>query len=194
MAGTVVFNIFAYVCVCKGAISFSVNTFSSEKVETKITKQMNKKKSLTLLNKKALKAALTVPIRVDQKLIKKKEVIPTSSHPRYNTAKFKAKTIITMLITKRLINKINLLTFGSYLKYAKVYMLIKNAMVRTNTTKAMLRLSRYSSKLTTSESLIWNHLPKFITWVRLSSQIKYAAARLAIQKKNKDTIITIKTP
>jgi hypothetical protein len=54
----------------------------SEKTETKITKQISKKQSLILLKAKALKAAFNVPILVDQKLIKKNEVIPTISQPK----------------------------------------------------------------------------------------------------------------
>jgi hypothetical protein len=77
---------------------------------------INIKQSLILLNTKALKAAFKVPVRVDQKFIKKNEVTPIISHPKYSIIKFPANTNITMLITKESINKINLVTFGSYLK------------------------------------------------------------------------------
>lgn len=76
----------------------------------------NIKQSLILLKTKALKPAFTVPILVDQKLIKKKEVIPIISQPKYKTTMLPESTRIVILITKTSINKINRLVLGSYLK------------------------------------------------------------------------------
>jgi hypothetical protein len=77
---------------------------------------MNNDTSLILLKVIALKAAFKVPIRVDQKLIKKNEVKPINSQPKNKTKKLPLETNKSMLITKRLINKRSLSTFGSYLK------------------------------------------------------------------------------
>ena len=68
---------------------------------------------------KALKAAFNVPIRVDQKLIKKKEVSPINSQPKNKTIKLPLETSNTILITNKFINNNNLSTFGSNLKYEK---------------------------------------------------------------------------
>jgi hypothetical protein len=80
----------------------------------------NNETSLNLLKTKALKAAFNVDIRVDQKLIKKNEVKPINSQPKNKTKKFPLVTKHIILITKQLINKTNLSTLGSYLKYEKV--------------------------------------------------------------------------
>jgi hypothetical protein len=82
----------------------------------KIIVAISIKQSLILLKTKALKAAFKVPVLVDQKFIKKKEVTPIISHPKYNIIKLPAKTNINILITNASINKISLVTFGSYLK------------------------------------------------------------------------------
>jgi hypothetical protein len=76
----------------------------------------NKNKSLNLLNEKALKADLNVPIRVDQKLIKKKDVIPIISHPKNKLTKFPDETKKTMLIINKFKKTRSLSTNGSYLK------------------------------------------------------------------------------
>jgi hypothetical protein len=72
--------------------------------------------SLNLLKTKALKAALSVDILVDQKLIKKKDVKPISSQPKNKTKKLPLVTKHIILITKQLIKSVNLSTLGSYLK------------------------------------------------------------------------------
>jgi hypothetical protein len=82
---------------------------------------ISKATSLNLLKTNALKADFKVDILVDQKLIKKKEVKPINSQPKNNTKKFPLVTKQIILITKQLINNINLSTFGSYLKYEKAY-------------------------------------------------------------------------
>jgi hypothetical protein len=69
-----------------------------------------------LLNVNALNADFNVDIRVDQKLIKKNEVKPINSQPKNKTKKLPLVTKQTILITKQLIKRINLSTFGSYLK------------------------------------------------------------------------------
>ena len=100
--------------MCKTTTSFIVSILISEKTETIIIRAISMKQSLILLKTKALNAALSVPTLVDQKFIKKKEVIPIISQPKYKTTKLAAKTNITMLITKESINKISRLVFGSY--------------------------------------------------------------------------------
>ena len=72
--------------------------------------------SLNLLKTNALNADFKVDILVDQKLIKKKEVNPINSQPKNNTKKLPLVTKQIILITKQLINNINLSTLGSYLK------------------------------------------------------------------------------
>ncbi len=68
-----------------------------------------------------MKAALSVLILVDQKLIKKNDVKPINSHPKNNTNKLPPITKIHILIINKLINKNKRSTCGSYLKYEKVY-------------------------------------------------------------------------
>jgi hypothetical protein len=67
--------------------------------------KINKPRSLILLKINALNAALSVLILVDQKLIKKNEVRPISSHPKNKTNKFPPNTSIHILIINKLINK-----------------------------------------------------------------------------------------
>ncbi len=78
-------------------------------------------KSLILLKIKALNAALSVLILVDQKLIRKKDVRPISSHPRNKTNRLPPRTKMHILIINKLINKNNRSTCGSYRKYENVY-------------------------------------------------------------------------
>jgi hypothetical protein len=73
------------------------------------------------LNEKALKAAFNVPILVTQKLIKKKEVKPISSHPKNKIIIFPAETRSNILKIKEHKNSKNLSTRGSYLKYENAY-------------------------------------------------------------------------
>lgn len=77
---------------------------------------MNIKKSLTLLNVKALNADFRVATLVVQKLIKKKDVRPISSQPKNNIMVLPEVTKKIILITKDNINSKNLSTRGSYLK------------------------------------------------------------------------------
>lgn len=71
------------------------------------------KKSLNLLNEKALKAAFKVPALVAQKLIRRKEVSPISSHPKNNTTRLPANTSRSILATKEFKNKRRRSTLGS---------------------------------------------------------------------------------
>jgi hypothetical protein len=80
---------------------------------------INKATSLNLLKTKALNADFNVEILVDQKLIKKNDVKPINSQPKNKTKKLPLVTKHIILITKQFINKINLSTLGSYLKYEK---------------------------------------------------------------------------
>jgi hypothetical protein len=68
------------------------------------------------LNEKALNAAFSVPTRVTQKLIKKKDVKPISSQPKNNIIKLPEDTKNSILIIKEHKNIKNLPTNGSYLK------------------------------------------------------------------------------
>jgi hypothetical protein len=68
------------------------------------------------LKTKALKADFKVETLVDQKLIKKKDVRPINSQPKNKTKKLPLVTKHIILITKQLIKRVNLSTFGSYLK------------------------------------------------------------------------------
>lgn len=76
----------------------------------------NKNKSLNLLNEKALNADLKVPILTDQKLIKKKDVIPIISHPKNKLTKLAEETKNTILMINKFKKTINLSTNGSNLK------------------------------------------------------------------------------
>jgi len=64
-------------------------------------------RSLILLKINALKAAFSVLIFVDQKLIKKNDVNPINSHPKNKTNKLPPITKIHMLIINKFINKNN---------------------------------------------------------------------------------------
>jgi hypothetical protein len=81
----------------------------------------NRNRSLVLLNEYALNAALSVPTREDQKLIKKKDVKPIISHPKNKLIRLPEETKKTMLIINIFKKRTNLSTKGSYLKYEKVY-------------------------------------------------------------------------
>jgi hypothetical protein len=65
----------------------------------------------------ALNADFNVAVFVVQKLIKQKEVNPINSQPRNNMIILPEVTRKIMLITNERINKRNLSTSGSYLKY-----------------------------------------------------------------------------
>ena len=80
----------------------------------------NKNKSLNLLKENALNADLKVPILVDQKFIKKKEVMPIISHPKKRETKFPEDTKKTMLTINIFKKTKSLSTKGSYLKYENV--------------------------------------------------------------------------
>lgn len=96
---------------------------------------INKKKSLTLLNEKALNEDFKVEVFVVQKLIKKKEVKPISSQPKYNIIRFPEDTKNNILTTKESKNNKNLSTKGSYLKYENAYIYTNNAIVVVNNIK-----------------------------------------------------------
>ncbi len=94
-----------------------------------LIKNINIKKSLTLLKVKALKADLSVAVFVVQKLIKKKEVKPINSQPKKSIIVLPEVTKNNILITKDNINNKNLSTSGSYLKYENAYIKTKKAIV-----------------------------------------------------------------
>jgi len=98
---------------------------------------MNRKKSLTLLNVNALNADFNVAVLVVQKLIKKKDVSPISSHPKNNIIVLPEETKKSILTTKDSKNNKKRSTKGSYLKYEKAY---------TKTNKAIVVVSRIKLK------------------------------------------------
>jgi hypothetical protein len=77
------------------------------------TKNINIKKSLTLLNVNALNADFKVAALVVQKFIKQKEVKPINSQPKNNIIVLPDVTKKIILITNDNINKRNLSTRGS---------------------------------------------------------------------------------
>jgi len=77
------------------------------------TKNINIKKSLTLLNVNALNADFKVAALVVQKLIKQKEVNPINSQPKNNIMVLPDVTKKIILITNDNKNKRNLSTKGS---------------------------------------------------------------------------------
>jgi hypothetical protein len=105
-------------------------------------------RSLILLKINALNAALSVLIFVDQKLIRKNDVSPISSHPKNKTNKFPPKTSMHILIINKLINKNNLSTCGSYRKYENVYINTAKPMDKISVTYVMDNLSTRISKFT----------------------------------------------
>jgi len=76
------------------------------------------KKSLNLLKENALKADFNVVVFVVQKLIRQKDVNPINSQPKNSIIVFPDVTKKIILMTNDKINKRNLSTKGSYLKYA----------------------------------------------------------------------------
>jgi len=93
------------------------------------------RKSLNLLNEKALNADFKVAVFAVQKFIRKNEVNPISSQPKNSIIKFPEDTKNTILITKESKNNKNLSTKGSYLKYEKAYMYTYKAIVIVNNIK-----------------------------------------------------------
>jgi hypothetical protein len=85
-----------------------------------ITILKNIKTSLILLKEYALNAAFKVPILLDQKLIKKNEVIPIISHPKNKTIKLPELTNNIILKINKFKKSKSLSTNGSYLKYENV--------------------------------------------------------------------------
>ena len=71
------------------------------------TKKINKKTSLILLKKKALKLDFTVPRLLFQKFIKKNEDKPIDSQPRNKVNKLFANIKIIILNINQFINKAN---------------------------------------------------------------------------------------
>jgi hypothetical protein len=82
----------------------SVKLFRNAKQVTK-TRKINRKTSLILLKKKALKLDLTVPLLVLQKLIRKNEDNPIDSQPRKSVNKLLPNTSKIILNINQLINK-----------------------------------------------------------------------------------------
>jgi hypothetical protein len=79
-------------------------------------KKENKKTSLILLKKNALKLDLTVPLLVLQKLIKKKDDKPIDSQPKNNVNKLLLKTSIIILKINQFISRVNMSSCASYFK------------------------------------------------------------------------------
>jgi hypothetical protein len=80
------------------------------------TTKRKRKKSLILLNVKALNADFNVDVFVVQKFIKQNDVNPINSQPKNNIIVLPDETKKTILTTKDNINNKNLSTNGSYLK------------------------------------------------------------------------------
>jgi hypothetical protein len=80
------------------------------------TRNTNKKTSLILLKKNALKLDLIVPLRVLQKLIKKNDDNPIDSQPRNNVNKLLANTKIIILNINQFIRSANISSCASYFK------------------------------------------------------------------------------
>jgi len=81
-----------------------------------VTNAINKKISLIKLKLKALKLDFKVDRLACQKLIKKNEVSPISSHPKNNVKKFAAKTSTSILAINPLIQKEKVSSSASFLK------------------------------------------------------------------------------
>jgi hypothetical protein len=79
-------------------------------------KKENKKTSLILLKKNALKLDLTVPLLVLQKLIKKKDDKPIDSQPKNNVNKLLLKTSMIILKINQFISRVNMSSCASYFK------------------------------------------------------------------------------
>lgn len=109
---------------------------------------MSIQQSLILLKTKALNAAFTLGILVDQKFISKNDVTPINSHPKNITNKLPPVTKHTILITKAFIKSIRRSRCGSYLKYEKVYANVNRAIDTVKNIKLYETQSMYSSKST----------------------------------------------
>jgi hypothetical protein len=79
-------------------------------------KKENKKTSLILLKKNALKLDLTVPLLVLQKLIKKKDDKPIDSQPKNSVNKLLLKTSMIILKINQFISRVNMSSCASYFK------------------------------------------------------------------------------
>eukprot|EP01015_Nassula_variabilis_P003883 TRINITY_DN1265_c0_g1_i3.p1 TRINITY_DN1265_c0_g1~~TRINITY_DN1265_c0_g1_i3.p1 ORF type:complete len:250 (+),score=-13.91 TRINITY_DN1265_c0_g1_i3:631-1380(+) len=159
-----------------------------------MTRPRRIQQSLILLKVKALKLALTVPILVTQKLIKKNDVIPIISHPKYKIIKLPPVTNITILTTKTSINKISRVTLGSYLKYAKVQIFIQKAIDRTRSAKDIERLSKQKSKPTSVEGVRQNHFPQDVQQMKLLIQTQNVAHTALAQNNVRVRVVRKKLP
>ena len=77
---------------------------------------INKNRSLNLLKTNALKLAFIVPLRKDQKFIRKNEVNPISSQPKYSNNALSEMTNNDILIINQFNKITNLSAWGSFLK------------------------------------------------------------------------------
>lgn len=68
------------------------------------------------MNKKALKLDFTVPLRVFQKLIRKKDDSPIDSQPKKIVKRLLDKTKKIILNINQLINNVNKSSWASYFK------------------------------------------------------------------------------
>lgn len=136
--------------------------FSSPIVpRTKIIKK-RRPRSLSLLKTKALNAAFKELTLVDQKLIKKNEVKPISSHPKNSTIKFPLITKMHILIINSVIKVNKRSTCGSYLKYENEYISTQKPIDSIRLIYVIESLSSKISKETATEPGKLNHLKPLI--------------------------------
>ena len=86
---------------------FKFDKVFKEKYELISIKKINKNTSLILLKKNALKLDLTVPLRVLQKLIRKKDDKPIDSQPKNNVKRLLPKTRTIILNINQFIRRAN---------------------------------------------------------------------------------------
>ena len=86
------------------------------KIRTMYAININKNRSLNLLKTNALKLAFIVPLRKDQKFIRKNEFNPISSQPKYSNNALSEMTNNDILIINQFNKITNLSAWGSFLK------------------------------------------------------------------------------
>lgn len=97
----------------KKKFKFKADKSFKYKVEFTTIRKMNKKTSLILLKKKALKLDFTVPLLVLQKFIKKNEDKPIDSQPKNNVNKLFPNTKTIILNMNQLISKAKISSLAS---------------------------------------------------------------------------------
>jgi hypothetical protein len=101
---------------------------------------------------------LSVPTRVDQKLINKKEVKPIISQPKKSSIKFPEITRTIMLKTNAFNKSNNFSTLGSYRKYENAKKVTKTAIEVVKNIKLYEVKSKKKSSLTSRRPVSLNHL------------------------------------